>query len=592
MAQRSWAWLLACACAGGCGSETKKFPGDGGVVVSDTGTPSNIAILPGAAACANAFCWFAPSSFGDDLHAVWAASDRDMWAVGANGTIAHYDGARWTHTAVTSAGLSAVWGSGPSSIWAVGASGTVLHFNGAWAAFAGAPMGNFNRIVATSDNDLWILGGVDAAHYDGATWTSQKLAGNVVDAKRVGGEVWILTGAGVLRLASPGATPQATALPSPKSGGAYTTLVAASPTSAWALGTNGTAAHYDGASWQVLSVGTTDIRYAAVLPNGDVFGVGSGSVFRLAATRWERLANVTGNPGVTESLKHAYVTADGHFWAVGTGGATAFYDGAKWFEAGGRPSGNVNSMHGTGSNDVWFAGQFEVHHWNGTIWGGSSISNLSFPSDVLATAADEAWAISGVFHDTLSHSKGWAKHTFDKQNFVDLSASGRDDVWAAGSTLMHYDGTAWATKTAPAGGPWKSVWQSSRSDVWLASDTGVQRGDGATWSPVGTGATGVMRMLRGTSATDVWAVYEADVRHFDGATWESRPEPSGFKIFGLASGANNEAWAWGKPGAVLHYTGGAWQEIALPTMQQTTAIWVQGAEVWVGGNDGGVFRKN
>lgn len=581
---------LACLCLLGCSNETTAHPGNDGGVVADSGTPG-VAALPGSPACANNFCWFAPASFGDDLNAVWAANGKDMWAVGERGTIVHYDGAQWTHTAVGTTTLYAIWGSSSTSIWAVGGTNTVLRYDGStWTPLSSAPTGSFNRIVGTSDTDVWLFGGTDAAHFDGAAWSTQKLPATVTDAKRVGSEVWILAGGSVLRLSGPGATPTSVTLPAAKPKGAYTAIVASSPTSAWAVGTEGTAAQFDGSTWKALSVGTTDIRYATITPNGDVYGASQGSVFRLNATRWDRVVNVAGNPGVTENLKHAYATPEGHVWAVGGGGATAFFDGATWFRAGGRISTAVSAIHGSSSDDVWIAANFDVRHFRSGAWTGASGLEVSFPSDILATAVDEAWAISGVFNDTLAHSKGWALHKFDKQTFSDLSASARDDVWAVGSVLKHYDGSAWTDKMAPAAGPWKSVWQSSRTDVWLGSDAGIYRGDGATFAPVTTGATGALRMIRGTSANDVWALYETDVRHFDGTTWESRSAPASFAIHGLATAANNDAWAWGKAGAVLHYTGGAWTEIALPTTNVTRGIFVSGSDVWVGTAEGGLLR--
>src|SRR6266566_1700240 len=64
-----------------------------------------------------------------DLYAVWGSGGKDVFAVGAGGTIVHYDGTSWTvQPSPTSADLAGVWGSGGTDVFAVG--GTILHYNG------------------------------------------------------------------------------------------------------------------------------------------------------------------------------------------------------------------------------------------------------------------------------------------------------------------------------------------------------------------------------------------------------------------------------------------------------------------------------
>lgn len=68
------------------------------------------------------------------LNGVWAASDTEAWAVGANGVIRHYTGEDGVFEVVsgipTTADLRAVWGTSPSDVWAVGDAATVLHYDG------------------------------------------------------------------------------------------------------------------------------------------------------------------------------------------------------------------------------------------------------------------------------------------------------------------------------------------------------------------------------------------------------------------------------------------------------------------------------
>jgi hypothetical protein len=66
-----------------------------------------------------------------NLRGIWGSSGSDIWAVGGNGLILHYDGATWSQvSSPTSKVLHDVWGSSAGNVWAVGMGGTVIRFYG------------------------------------------------------------------------------------------------------------------------------------------------------------------------------------------------------------------------------------------------------------------------------------------------------------------------------------------------------------------------------------------------------------------------------------------------------------------------------
>jgi hypothetical protein len=70
------------------------------------------------------------------LEGVWGASASDVFAVGMEGTILHYDGAAWrAMQSPTTETLMDVWGTSPEDVFAVGHGGTILHYDGTvWRA--------------------------------------------------------------------------------------------------------------------------------------------------------------------------------------------------------------------------------------------------------------------------------------------------------------------------------------------------------------------------------------------------------------------------------------------------------------------------
>jgi hypothetical protein len=61
------------------------------------------------------------------LHEIWGSSAGDVFSVGDDGIVLHFDGNQWTSTKPTGKGLLGVWGFSPGDVFAVGEGGTILH---------------------------------------------------------------------------------------------------------------------------------------------------------------------------------------------------------------------------------------------------------------------------------------------------------------------------------------------------------------------------------------------------------------------------------------------------------------------------------
>ena len=111
----------------------------------------------------------ASSGLGD----VWGSSSCDVFAVGDNGTILHYDGVSWGSMASgTGANLRAVWGASSSDVFAAGEAGTILHYDGSdWTPMESGTAAQLNGLWGSSPADLFAVGsGGTILYYDGHRW--------------------------------------------------------------------------------------------------------------------------------------------------------------------------------------------------------------------------------------------------------------------------------------------------------------------------------------------------------------------------------------------------------------------------------------
>lgn len=129
----------------------------------------------------------------EDLWGVWAADDAQVWAVGGNArdfdaepVLLHFDGQRWESIPLpeldrpTNA-LFKVWGLSSRQIFAVGAIGTILGFDGEeWKQMPSGASDDFVSLWGRAPDEIVAVGGRSngmIARFDGERWESEIIAG-------------------------------------------------------------------------------------------------------------------------------------------------------------------------------------------------------------------------------------------------------------------------------------------------------------------------------------------------------------------------------------------------------------------------------
>lgn len=117
------------------------------------------------------------SGTSESLYGIWGSGTNDIFAVGNNGTILHYNGTSWSSmNSGTTNPLYGAWGFASNDVYAVGEKLTILHYNGtSWTKMAASNPGFsplFRAIWGASNSDLWAVGsGYLRMHYNGTAWS-------------------------------------------------------------------------------------------------------------------------------------------------------------------------------------------------------------------------------------------------------------------------------------------------------------------------------------------------------------------------------------------------------------------------------------
>ena len=298
---------------------------------------------------------------GSGLRGVWGACGSDVFSVGNDGYIFHYDGAAWTpmHSIVTEH-LRDVWASSTMDVFAVGTNNTILYYDGnRWSVMSDGVQGSFWGVWGSASvdpgsglsNDVFTIGtGGTILHYSGSTWeamqspATQYLLG-------VWGSASVDPGSGLAN-------------------------------DVFTIGSAGTILHYSGSTWEAMQSPTTQYLLgvwgsASVDPGSglanDVYVVGfTGIILHYNGRTWEAMQSPTTEHfnGVWGS---ASVDADtgmsNDVFAVGTMGIILHYNGSTWTEMISPTTEHLQSVWGTSGADVFaVSGSGTILHYDGTNW--------------------------------------------------------------------------------------------------------------------------------------------------------------------------------------------------------------------------------
>ncbi len=263
------------------------------------------------------------------LKGLWGNSETDVFAVGYNGTVLHYDGINWSSmTSGTTEFLYGVWGSSGIDVFTVGLNGTVIHYDGInWSSMTSGTIEHLNGVWGSSGTNVFAVGyNGTVLHYDGINWSSMT-SGTTEHLD----DVWGSSG-----------------------------------TDVFAVGDNGTVIHYDGNNWSAMAGGTIEHLHGVWGGSGtDVFAVGdNGTVIHYDGINWSAMAG-----GTTRNLMDVWGSSGTDIFAVGNMGTILNYDGITWSDMGQDSKEQYRGVWSSSGSDVFVSGgSGSILHYNGSTW--------------------------------------------------------------------------------------------------------------------------------------------------------------------------------------------------------------------------------
>ena len=235
-----------------------------------------------------------------NIYGMWGTSSSNVYAVGAVGTLWHWDGGGWTQQAnpLAASGSTFDWrgihGTDSQNIFAVGSAGAAAVFNGTvWKAVPVANAENLTGVFASTGTGG--SGGISVfASGQSGIFTYNGTSG----WQKVGGIF-----------------------------GNYLGIHGSDSSHIWAVGMTGAVAVFDGSSWKTQVSGSSIALHAVWAASSSlVFAVGEkGIILKYDGKSWKPMTS-----GVNVTLSAVWGSSSDDVWAVGARGTVLHFNGKTW----------------------------------------------------------------------------------------------------------------------------------------------------------------------------------------------------------------------------------------------------------------------
>lgn len=372
-------------------------------------------------------------------------------------------------------------------------------------------------------------------HFDGSSWTTHPLAGNITIY-----DMW-----------------------------------GTSPNSIYVAGSDGLY-HYDGsAATKVDAAGTVALRTISGTSESDIYGIRSdGSILLFDGNAFATL------PAPTASGLRAARRIDGDLFVCGNQGACYRYAGGTWVSMYTGPADHLLGVWGTSAADIVTVGSGGILQLQNGVWRRARGGASSPLRDIWVASTGEVFVVGDDGVIELRDTDGWRPMSFDQSRISlnGVAGTARDNVYAvgAGGRILHYNGITWSEMASGTAGTLMAVWAGENTAVAVGGMTIVEL-DNGIWSPMSAHVPPRFNLMDvwGASNGALFAVgyvssdYVGTILRYDGSTWAPVDTEVRKRMFGVWGFAPDDVFAVGESGpqdgptrfwagSIYHYDGIAW----------------------------------
>jgi photosystem II stability/assembly factor-like uncharacterized protein len=423
------------------------------------------------------------------LYDIWGSSETNIYAVGYDGTVVHYDGSTWNVelTGGTSPTfLTSVWGADSTNVYACGSGGALLHFDTTWQALRTHSYHALWDVWGLSDTSVYMVGtNGTVIKYSSDDSIMTKMETGITnslysiwgtkddDLYAVGWGGKILRYNGTSWVAEDDMTDFG-----------FLSVWGTSATDIYAAGQ--TVLHYDGFTWSPVRVRNepdfNDIWAGTDGTYKQVVTVGSGGhIMQSAGT--DAFYSMTVNDGsVTTDFNGVGGFSDTAWFVVGDNGTILMRDESdltNWVTSASGVSADLNGV-AVLSRDLAYAvgANGTILVWDGTTWSIEFIDTGEDLNDVwvTATATDTIVCIVGNAGTAYWYDGDWhAPATSTTENLTSVTGTASGDFWAVGEggSLLHLSNGAWTKISSGMTEPLTAIWASDADHLVVTGGSGL-----------------------------------------------------------------------------------------------------------------------
>jgi cysteine-rich repeat protein len=469
---------------------------------------------------------------------VWAAAPDDVYAIGLDGRVWHFNGTSISLMASLPMTSKAIWGSAPNDIWVVGS--TMMRYDGTnWTEYTD---------TALACHDPNVLAACDACFSSGGTVCNGV---NPTDCRSCYASAIAIDGTG--------------------------------PDNVFILDDDNDV-HYWNGSWfprarvphnltTGINAGANKAQVTDVAAVGDGLALITSTVtngppddWGLGLWRFDATDGLAPIHTQGDGMHFRQISAAGNFIVASLDPYAMTYAGMSWTTT--TPPTDLSAIWAASATNVIGVGKAgSVVRHTGSDW---TTSWTGLPP---ASAAD-LYAVSGAGAKVLAVGNAGTIVTISDSSVSSL-ASGTsaalrgvqvfDDGTAVAvgdaGTVLAFDGAAWSTLSPPNMPPdLLAVWGSSVSDFWVGGATGAAgvilhyQKTGATQTWISSATEAPVTAVWG-AGTRVFAVSGSQLLDYDGAWHASNAIYPMHTLFGMSA---DDVFASGDAGALFHYDGQQW----------------------------------